>query len=135
MKKLCNMLKLYKNHIIQYFESWLPFSKLSWLGSGSAIIQCFSSETKNEIAGYGEERTRLILGLRPANERRRYFVTTSVIGWAQASGLSSSEDTFLRPCVPFGYQRVKHRLLVATNKCVLQKKFYSCTLLAINYPV
>ena len=26
----------------------------------------------------------LILGLRPANERRRYFVTTSPIGWAQA---------------------------------------------------
>ena len=28
--------------------------------------------------------TGLILGLRPANERRRYFVTTSRIGWAQA---------------------------------------------------
>ena len=26
----------------------------------------------------------LILGLRPANERRRYFVTTSLIGWVQA---------------------------------------------------
>ena len=26
----------------------------------------------------------LILGLRPANERRRYFVTTSLTGWAQA---------------------------------------------------
>ena len=26
----------------------------------------------------------LILGLRPANERRWYFVTTSLIGWAQA---------------------------------------------------
>ena len=26
----------------------------------------------------------LILGLRPANEGRRYFVTTSLIGWAQA---------------------------------------------------
>ena len=26
----------------------------------------------------------LILGLRPANERWRYFVTTSLIGWAQA---------------------------------------------------
>ena len=26
----------------------------------------------------------LILGLHPANERRRYFVTTSLIGWAQA---------------------------------------------------
>ena len=29
--------------------------------------------------------TELILGLRPTNERRRYFVTTSVIGWAQTS--------------------------------------------------
>ena len=28
--------------------------------------------------------TGLILGLRPANERRRYFVTTSLIGWPQA---------------------------------------------------
>ena len=26
----------------------------------------------------------LIVGVRPANERRRYFVTTSIIGWAQA---------------------------------------------------
>ena len=26
----------------------------------------------------------MILGLRPANERRRYFVTTSLIGWGQA---------------------------------------------------
>ena len=26
----------------------------------------------------------LILGLRPANKRRRYFVTTSLIAWAQA---------------------------------------------------
>ena len=28
--------------------------------------------------------TGLILGLCQANERRRYFVTTSLIGWAQA---------------------------------------------------
>ena len=33
--------------------------------------------------------TGLILGLRPANERRRYFVTTSLIGWAQASNQPS----------------------------------------------
>ena len=26
----------------------------------------------------------LILGLHPANERRRYFVTTVLIGWVQA---------------------------------------------------
>ena len=30
------------------------------------------------------DNTGLILGLRSANERRRYFVTTSLIGWAQA---------------------------------------------------
>ena len=28
--------------------------------------------------------TELYLGLRPANERWRYFVTMSLIGWAQA---------------------------------------------------
>ena len=28
--------------------------------------------------------SELILGLPPANEGGRYFVTTSVIGWAQA---------------------------------------------------
>ena len=32
----------------------------------------------------------LILGLRPAKERRRYFVTTSLIGWAQ---------TLNHPCI------------------------------------
>ena len=31
-------------------------------------------------------------GLRPANERRRYFVTTSLIGWVQAQN---------HPCIPF----------------------------------
>ena len=28
-------------------------------------------------------KTGLILGLRPANEKRRYKVTTSLIGWTQ----------------------------------------------------
>ena len=28
--------------------------------------------------------SELIIGLRSANERRRYFVTTALIGWAQA---------------------------------------------------
>ena len=34
--------------------------------------------------GYYITVSGLILGLRPANEGRRYFVTTSLIGWAQA---------------------------------------------------
>ena len=37
--------------------------------------------------------TGLILGLRPANERRCYFVTTSLIGLAQS--LNQSCDTYL----------------------------------------
>ena len=32
----------------------------------------------------GHARAGLIPGLRPANERRPYFVTTSLIGWAHA---------------------------------------------------
>ena len=36
-------------------------------------------ETKNMLQVY----TGLILGLRPANERQRYIVTTSLIGWTQ----------------------------------------------------
>ena len=34
--------------------------------------------------GAGNILSGLILGLRPANERRRYFVTASLIGWAHA---------------------------------------------------
>ena len=32
---------------------------------------------------YAELISWLILGLRSANERRRYYVTTSLIGWVQ----------------------------------------------------
>ena len=40
------------------------------LGGWSKLVKAMHSE--------------LILGLRPANERRRYFVATSLIGWTQA---------------------------------------------------
>ena len=33
---------------------------------------------------FPEDMAGKILGLRPANERRRYFVMTSLIGWEQA---------------------------------------------------
>ena len=36
-----------------------------------------------EVGSIKDQMTWMILGLRPANERRRYFVTTSLIGWAQ----------------------------------------------------
>ena len=38
----------------------------------------YNTATVNKLAYRG-----LILGLRPANERRRYKVTASLIGWAQ----------------------------------------------------
>ena len=40
-------------------------------------MQSWQEPIKGNYAG-------LILGLLPANERRRYFVTTSLIGWVQA---------------------------------------------------
>ena len=43
----------------------------------------FSLEVQSTIK-YG---TRLTLGLRPANERQCYFVTTSLIGWAYMIGM------------------------------------------------
>ena len=55
-------------------EPDLQMNYLRWVLSGWDISKSF---TKCVISG-------LILHLRPANERRRYFVTTSLIGWAQA---------------------------------------------------
>ena len=42
------------------------------------------NEHRTEHDSYNFANTGLILGLRSANERRRYLVTTSLIGWAQA---------------------------------------------------
>ena len=39
--------------------------------------------TMADTGGNMEMVTRLILGVRPANERRRYNVTPSLIGWVQ----------------------------------------------------
>ena len=43
----------------------------------------FTRKTGFWGAGIVERITGLILGLRPVNERRRYKVTPSLIGWAQ----------------------------------------------------
>ena len=54
------------------------------------IITKYAHEFKGGGGGGGGELcarlwySGLILGLHPANERRRYFVTTSLIGWTQA---------------------------------------------------
>ena len=43
------------------------------------VIKFFPSGGQGPIHPASE----LILGLRPTNERRRYFVTPSLIGWVQ----------------------------------------------------
>ena len=50
------------------------------------VFPCHDVMTDDEDSGTAAfvTNSRLILGLHPANERRRYFVTTSLIGWAQA---------------------------------------------------
>ena len=48
----------------------------------------------------------LILGLRPANERRRYFITTSLIGWAQAEN---------QPCIICAIRTTPEHVAVSTR--------------------
>ena len=52
--------------------------------AGSSILGLREVLFVGVISYYAVHASGLILGLRPANERRRCFVTTSVIGWVQA---------------------------------------------------
>ena len=50
----------------------------------------------------------LILGLHPANKRRRYFVTTSLIGWAQAWNQPCASLQVVKGIIDLQYQCVSH---------------------------
>ena len=59
-----------------------------YLTGTGVIIMWFPKMTADKILFsifklHGDEDIRLILGLRPASERRHYFVTTSLTGWVQ----------------------------------------------------
>ena len=56
--------------------------------SANAVIAWYKGKRLKVGPSWGYN-AGLILGLRPANERRCYFVTTSLIGWAQ---------TYNQPC-------------------------------------
>ena len=67
------------NHM--YFHQCFATYTVSWwqdivLRSSYTPVTCYSISLSLW--------TGLILGFRPANERRRYFVTASLIGWAQS---------------------------------------------------
>ena len=52
---------------------------MPWTTAQPRLLSVFDNQQRLPL-----HYTGLILGLRLANERRRYFVTTSLIGWAQA---------------------------------------------------
>ena len=56
----------------------LKISSAQWRPGVLSRPQCFNTRCWEEECNAG-----LILGLRPANERRRYKVTPSLIGWAR----------------------------------------------------
>ena len=58
------------------YNGWL----IDWLGGWKSKYQTSTGLLCSEAICY----TGLILGLRPANERRRYNETPSLIGWAQS---------------------------------------------------
>ena len=67
--------------------------------------------------------TGLILGVRPANDRRRYFVTTSLIGWMKASnqpwnsgGTSSMTLEYLVRIVNKTRQEILFKLSVSCDR-------------------
>ena len=74
----------------QKVSNWLSYSNhtLSW-----SRTMFYDTSSPVKMLGYisilwpwpsRNIDTKLILGLRPANERRRYKVTPSLIGWAQS---------------------------------------------------
>ena len=55
-----------------------------WEFANNGRTLCKLNEAASTMRNAKDAIPGLILGLRPANERCRYFVTTSLIGWAQA---------------------------------------------------
>ena len=55
-----------------------------WYGLLQNLMYALHASTFCVLHFPGDYTSGLILGFRPANERRRYIVTTSLIGWAQA---------------------------------------------------
>ena len=76
----------WKNKIVDkkiFIPTKSPNINSSSLTLQHQMISCLKTAVVFDGASSLNVNTGLILGLRPANERWRYFVTTSLIGWAQ----------------------------------------------------
>ena len=65
-------------------DGWITRNKLQWNLIQNAMIFVEEFKIKNvvcKMAAILKQSYCVILGLRLANQRRPYFVTTSLIGW------------------------------------------------------
>ena len=82
--KICNF-----DFVLFWLGIWCE--SLVWVIMGGGISECRRSSCFRSYKSFPQPKytlltgcaTGLILGLHPANKRRRYFVTTSLIGWAR----------------------------------------------------
>ena len=85
LKSICIMLNKYRYSVGQVITPFvygmnLSISSLQWtFDYNAAYVRAWITSHSLWVYSPG-----LIVGLRPASERRRYFVATSLIGWAQA---------------------------------------------------
>ena len=63
---------------------YVPLGTTRWEFANNGGTLCKLNEAASTLRNDKDAIPGLILGLHPANERRRYFVTTSLIGRAQA---------------------------------------------------
>ena len=63
-------------------ENYIHIVSCTGLILNWSVLQSFSADCRPSVSIY-EHDTGLTLGLHPANERRRYKVTPSLIGWVQ----------------------------------------------------
>ena len=67
------------NHIMQYAYDFIAINQTMFEKVGNPLLVSFNWW----VCLRTMLMSVLVLGLRPANERRRYKVTPSLIGWAQ----------------------------------------------------
>ena len=73
------------NSINDYIDAiWRHWAPMVWYQITQMQLFCTFNARMVSIVLTIPSSTGLTLGLRPANERRRYFVTTSFIGWKHA---------------------------------------------------
>ena len=65
------------------------------IATGNSMLTYYEWDTGTDLSAPFWCTAGLILGLCPANGRQHYFVTTSLIGWAQAKNQPCKDPVWL----------------------------------------